>query len=154
MTTHKLLVTALFLGWLVPSAAIAQTIASTQPTSSFNHAKTLANAKEVAVVGTIQKVVSKHGAGFHLLLNTENGTINSDLGPYVSEDVRQTLTSGQQVQVIGVSQTSGNHNCLLARQLVFSGRKVVIRNEHGFLVHPRSDTASRHHGQSELNGGN
>ena len=43
------------------------------------------------------------------------------------------------MQVVGISQTVKGKSYLLARQLVFSGGLVTIRNEHGFLVRSQAE---------------
>jgi len=160
VTTNKFLVAALYLGWLVSSAAMAQALDTPQPTSSLNHQPgSVAHPDDITVAGTVQKVVSKHTpgtpVGVHLLVNREQGVIDANVGPYLSKSVQRSLSSGKPVQIVGFSQTSGGQNYLLARQIVVSGRQIVIRNEHGFLVRPQSQNISRRHkGQTDLNGGN
>jgi hypothetical protein len=113
---------------------------------------------EITVAGSIQQVSSEHKlgspSGLHLLLNSPGGVLDASVGPYLSEDVRQALSAGQQVQIVGVIQTINGHNYLLAHQLVLAGREIPIRNEHGFFIHPQSGPGNRSlPAQNELKGG-
>lgn len=115
-------------------------------------------ASEITVAGTIQQVPSEptpgSPAGLHLLVNSPQGVVDASVGPYMTEEVRRDLSTGEQIQVVGVVQTINGHNYLLARQLVLAGRQIPIRNEHGFLVHTQSGSGNRSlPGQSKLNGG-
>jgi hypothetical protein len=155
MTTNKFLHTALYLGWLFPCAAMAQAITSPQPTLTFNHrAENSPRSTDVAVDGRVQRLASQHAPDFSLLLQSEQGLTEVNLGPYVPKDIRQGLTNGQTVRVTGIPQTFGGQSYLLARQVILSGRQLTIRNEYGFLVRTRPETASPHRGESESNGGN
>jgi hypothetical protein len=160
VTINVSFITALCMGWLLSTAAIAQEVVVKQPTGNFKHmASTQAQPNDVGVVGAVQKVVAKSQrgvpAGVHLFLSSPQGIVDANLGPYLSKDVQQSLKAAQSVQVVGVSQTIHGQTYLLAKQLIFSGRLVTIRNEHGFLVRSQvSDTSPRHNGRNDLNGGN
>ena len=108
-------------------------------------------AHEVTLVGMIQKADSGgKPAGFHLLMQTSGGVIDTHLGPYLSKDVLEDLQAGQTIQVVGVIHTVRGENHLLVRQLVVGNRQVTVRNEHGFLI--RSQPAGGVHSrQSEDN---
>jgi hypothetical protein len=111
-------------------------------------------AHEMTFVGTIQKADSGgRPAGFHLLMATSGGVIDTHLGPYLSKDLLQDLHVGQTIQVVGVLHTFRGENHLLVRQLVVGDRQVTVRNEHGFLI--RSQPAGGVHSrqsQDNLNG--
>lgn len=154
---NRFLIAAFFLGWLTPICPMAQSNESVQSTANFHHTSgSVVNAKDVVIVGSVSRIVSGHtpGAptGTHLLLNSAQGVVDANLGPYLSDDVRASLVNAQLVQVTGTPQTVNGKNYLLARQIVFSGRQVTIRNEHGFLVRPEVSTRV-HRGLSESNGG-
>jgi len=155
VTANKLLLFTFCLGWLLCRSAIAQAIDSQQPTLTYNHrTQTLSQNNDVAVAGTVQRIDSQP-TGIHILVKTEQGMADANLGPYVPNDVRETLATGQQVRVVGISKVSNEQNHLLVRQMEISGRQVTIRNEHGFLVRAQSENAPRlHKGESQLNGGN
>jgi hypothetical protein len=114
--------------------------------------------KEITVVGIIRQVPSEHTfgspAGLHLLLSSPLGTQDASVGPYLDDDVRQALSIGQEIQIVGVIQAINGHNYLLARQLVLADRQITIRNENGFLVHPHSHAGNRPSpSRNELKGG-
>jgi hypothetical protein len=161
MTTKGLFIPVfpiLLLCGIVTSTASAQDGNSPQSSAvaalNAKHAAT----SEIAIAGTIQEVSSEHSpgrpAGLHLLVNSPLGVLDVSVGPYMTEEVQQALSTGQQIQGVGVIQTINGHNYLLAHQLVLAGRQIPIRNENGFLVHTHSLTGNRPQpSQSELNGG-
>ena len=55
------------------------------------------------------------------------------------------------MQVVGVRENVHGKNVLLARQLIYGGRQVTVRNERGFLVRPASHPEV-HYGKA-ANGG-
>lgn len=157
MTIKNLVVTALCLGWLVSGAAMAQGI---KPASKVNHwTGSLAPSQEITVEGTVQKIASKPPsgtpAGTHLLLSTDQGTLDASVGPYLAKEVQQNLTSGQPVQIVGLARTSSTgHKYVLVRELVLSGEHISIRNQHGFLVRTKSRNGSQsNRGQGSPIGG-
>ncbi|MGB9235522.1 MAG: hypothetical protein WCC04_14015 [Terriglobales bacterium] len=94
--------------------------------------------KEITVAGTVKGFVSQPSAGSpagsHLLISSNGQTVDVHLGPYVSRENQQALHAGQLAQVIGVRENVHGKKVLLARQLIFNGRLVTVRNERGFLV--------------------
>ena len=146
----------LLLCGMVTSAVSAQDVNSTQSSAvialNAKHATS-----EITIAGTIQEVSSEHGLGrfdgLHLLMNSPLGVLDANMGPFITEEVRQALSTGQQIQVVGVIQTINGHNYLLAHQLVLAGRHIPIRNENGFLVHTHARTGNHPQpSQSEPNG--
>jgi hypothetical protein len=98
--------------------------------------------REVALVGTVQEFVTKHVAGspvgLHVLVSTSGKTIDAHIGPLLSKQVRGTLQVGELVQIVGVRENVHGKSFLLARQLIYGGRQVTVRNERGFFVRPAS----------------
>jgi hypothetical protein len=96
-------------------------------------------AHDIAMAGTVQEVNTTHtlGApvGLQLVVDGPQGTFTASLGSMLSDQVRQTLSSGTPVQISGVMQTINGKSYLLARKLIVAGNQVIIRNDHGFLVH-------------------
>jgi hypothetical protein len=162
MVTKKLFIPVfpmLLFGGIATSTASAQDGNSPQSSGAFTgrNVKHVAS-NQITVAGTIQQVPSEHTpgspAGLHLLVTSPQGVLDASLGPNLTEDVRQALTTGQQVQVVGVIQTINGHSYLLAHQLILAGRQILIRNENGFLVHTHSSAGNRPlPSQSEWNGG-
>jgi hypothetical protein len=115
-------------------------------------------AKEITVAGTVNGFLGLPTVGGllgeHLLISGAGQLIDADLGPYMSHENQHALRAGQPVQVTGVNETVHGKKVLLARQLIFNGRLLTIRNAHGFLV--RSSGASRKisDGRAGENGGN
>lgn len=102
-------------------------------------------AHETTLTGTIQGVVAKHekgsAPGMHLMIAGSQGVVDAHLGPYLDSDTRTALREGTLVQIVGAMETSRGKNVLLARQLVFSGRTVNIRNAQGFLIRAQAGRA-------------
>jgi hypothetical protein len=98
-----------------------------------------APAHDVAMAGTVQELTTTHtqGApvGLQLVVEGPQGTFTASLGSILSDQVRQTLSTGAPVQVSGVMETINGKSYLLARKLTVAGDQVIIRNDHGFLVH-------------------
>ncbi len=112
-------------------------------------------AREITLVGTVKGFVStpaKSPVGLHLLLSSGGKVVDAHLGTFVSEENQQALHTGQLVQIIGVNENVHGRNFLLARQLIFDGRLVTVRNERGFLI--RSLTSRKiHDGNPAVSGG-
>ena len=117
-----------------------------------------APSSDITVAGTIQQVSSEHTPGslpgLHLLMTSPQGTLDSSIGPFLAESVKATLSSGQQIQVVGFMESINGHSYLVARQLIAGGHQIPIRNEHGSLVHAQSPPGNRSlHTRSTLDGG-
>jgi len=112
-------------------------------------------AREVTLVGTVQEFVTHHVAGspmgLHVLISTSGKTVDAHIGSVLSKQVRETLQVGELVQVIGVHENVHGKDVLLARQLIYSGRQVTVRNERGFFVRTASHPEV-HYGKA-ANGG-
>jgi hypothetical protein len=104
-------------------------------------------ARETTFTGTIDQVVAGHTAGspagLHLLVNTSNGVVDASLGSYVSAEVQQSLAKGAAVQLSGVTRSIDGTQYLLTRTLSVAGHATSIRNEHGFLIHPRANNGAK-----------
>jgi hypothetical protein len=104
-------------------------------------------AHEITLNGTIQEVVTKRVAGspvgMHLLVAGPEGVVDAHVGPYLTKDTQEALHAGLPVQIVGAVEQLQGKSILLARQLIFGGRTVTVRNENGFLVRahgPRPDS--------------
>jgi hypothetical protein len=96
-------------------------------------------AQDITLAGTLQQITSTHTpgapAGIQLAAEGPQGAFVAILGPALSDPLRETLLPGAPVQVSGVKETINGQSYLLARRLTVAGNQVIIRNEHGFLVH-------------------
>jgi hypothetical protein len=93
---------------------------------------------EITIVGTVQQLATASGrgepAGLHLLVSSSGKVVDAHVGPYLSRENQRALGSGQLVQITGVREAVQGKSILVARQIIFNGRVVTIRNERGFLV--------------------
>lgn len=101
--------------------------------------------KEVRVQGTIAKI-DGFGAngpiGTHILIQTTAGGVDAHLGFGSASSPKQLgIAVGQSVTVVGMMETIGGADVLLARILTTPSRIVVLRNEHGIPIRgvPRRD---------------
>ncbi len=98
-------------------------------------------AHEITLNGTIQEVVTKRVAGspvgMHLLVAGPEGVVDAHVGPYLTKDTQEALHAGLPLQIVGAVEQLHGKSILLARQLIFAGRTVTVRNENGFLVRAR-----------------
>lgn len=142
--SRSLIVLSLSLFWGIgPHAALAQNSASAVPsTTSRAMSGGQATVNEITVTGTIQQVVSEPAPGrpqgLHLVLTSPQGAVDVSVGPYLTSDVKESLSTGQPIQITGVMRTFSGQNYLLARELNIAGRQVTVRNQHGFLVRSQS----------------
>ena len=113
--------------------------------------------QELTLVGTVKRLVSQPAAGspigLHLLIFSDGKVVDVHLGPYVSKDNQQALHTGELVQIIGVNENVHGKNGLLARQLVFHGRLVTVRNERGFLVRNLESSSKIRGSEPAVSGG-
>ena len=117
-------------------------------------------AHEITVVGTVAQIVTHpaHGSpmGMHILISSSGKEVDAHVGPFLSKANRDALKPGQLVQIVGVNKNIRGKNFLLARQLVFNGRQVTVRNERGFLQFDRTGMGQRkiyRNGKLVSNGG-
>ncbi|MFZ0306900.1 MAG: hypothetical protein WAL89_01910 [Candidatus Sulfotelmatobacter sp.] len=122
-------------------------------------------AHETTLNGTIQEVVTKRTAGspvgMHLLVAGPEGVVDAHVGPYLTKDTQEALHAGLPVQIVGAVEQLHGKSVLLARQLIFGGRTVTVRNENGFLMraqgaHParaKHEARVEKTSQVEVNGG-
>jgi hypothetical protein len=108
--------------------------------------------KEVTLTGTLIQFVSAPvpggPGGLHMQIQVSGETVDVHLGPHFSKQNREALKPGQLVQVVGVKAGSTEKSVVLARQLIFAGRLVTVRNTNGFLVResePRHSTDESNH---------
>jgi hypothetical protein len=103
-------------------------------------------AHDVTLAGTVQQVTTARTSGapvgLQLVAEGPQGAFTASLGFALSDQVRQALSAGTPVQISGVMETLNGKSYLLARRLTVGGEQVIIRNDHGFLVHARRRSQS------------
>jgi hypothetical protein len=123
------------------AAALAQQPDVQAASTPFESTTLGAPARDIAIAGTVQEVITTQtlGApvGIQLVVEGPQGALTASLGSMLSDQVQQTLSPGTPVQVSGVMATIDGRSYLLARKLTVAGDKVIIRNDHGFLLHPQ-----------------
>jgi hypothetical protein len=110
--------------------------------------------QEVRLSGTIS-VVEKTPArgteaiiGSHLIMETSTGKVDASLGSYALKGKSPvSLSSGQQVQMLGVMKTIKGQQVFVARVLQVNGHQYTIRNEHGFasaaIAHGKTNSGTK-----------
>jgi hypothetical protein len=133
------------------AAALAQQPGVQAASTTFESTTLGTPAHDVAMAGTVQQVITTRTvgapAGVQLVAQGSQGAFTASLGSALSDQVRQALTPGTPVQVSGVMETINGKSYLLVRKLTVAGDQVIIRNDHGFLVH------SQQHSNSALSRG-
>jgi hypothetical protein len=123
----------------------AQTAAESRPGSGFGPNYDAAH--EIVLEGTIQEVVTGHAVGspvgMHLLVAGPQGVTDAHVGPFLSQETRDALLAGAQVQMVGAKLSLHGKDYLLVRQLTVGGHSVTVRSKHGLLVHERPVVAQR-----------
>jgi hypothetical protein len=128
----------LLCGSITHSVALADDNTSTQSSSPLT---AYSSAREITQSGTVQQVISGK-AGISLLVDGPQGVFDANLGSALPRQVQQSLSNGQQIQLIGVTQTANGKQYLLVRQMTVSGREITVRNKYGLPVRTRSNSAS------------
>jgi hypothetical protein len=145
-----LLISMLFASLAVPLGAQTAPESRSERPSSYGYDK----AHEITLNGTIQEVVAKSAAGtpvgMHLLVEAPQGTVDAHLGPYMTREIQEALHTGTPVQIVGAMVTVRGKSYLLARQITFGGRMVVVRSENGYLTRSHSPRPSRTNAQNSL----
>lgn len=104
-------------------------------------------AHEITLTGTItavnEKAANGSPVGLHLMVAASQGQVDAHLGPYMTKETREALHTGTPVQIIGAMEKLHGKEFFLARQVIFGGRLVRVRNENGFLL--REQTPKLHH---------
>lgn len=147
-TSSDLIIPGLLASLLVAILAVplgAQTAAESRPGSGFGPSYDAAH--EIVLEGTIQEIVTGHAvgspAGMHLLVAGPQGVTDAHVGPFLTQETKDALLTGAQVQMVGARLSLHGKDYLLVRQLTVGGRSVTLRSKHGLLVHERPLVAQR-----------
>jgi len=115
-------------------------------------------AHEITLTGTVQQVVTRHTpgspVGMHLMVAGSQGLVDAHVGPFLSREMKEALHTGTPVQLVGAMESLRGKKYLMVRELNVGGSKVIVRSEHGFLVHSQGSTAkTKETAKFESNGG-
>jgi|HubBroStandDraft_6_1064221.scaffolds.fasta_scaffold00680_12 hypothetical protein len=95
-------------------------------------------AKEVKIEGVIEKIDATESSvpmGTHIQVQTPQGLVDAHLGfGAAAKPGRLGISEGQTVTVVGMMESVGNNEVLLARLLTTPNQIFVLRNEHGIPV--------------------
>jgi hypothetical protein len=143
LRTAKFITAGLLTSLLVASLAsplLAQRASQSlsAPVSAHESVAAYNVARELALDGTVQEVVSQREigspAGLHLILTGGIGRVDAHLGPFLTEETREALHLGLPIHVVGEMKDFHGRPILLARLISFGGRTVIVRNTHGALI--------------------
>ncbi len=104
---------------------------------------------------TIQSISSTHTpgapAGTILSVSNPGGPLLISVGPYLTQEMLQSLVTGARVEVTGKMLNVHGQNYFYARQLAVGDQQIVIRNNNGSLVHhlthPRANSQTSKNGE-------
>lgn len=110
---------------------------------------------DTSMAVTIQSISSTHTpgapAGAILSVSNPRGPLLISVGPYLTQEMQQSLVAGARVEVTGKMLNVHGQNYFYARQLAVEGRQIVIRNDNGSLVHhlthPRDNSQTSKNGE-------
>jgi hypothetical protein len=138
--------------------------ATTQPAAAQNEAspRTFSTlqpwnpADETTFAAAIQEIVSKNPtgapAGLNLLMSGSKQPLYINVGPHLGNALKQSLTAGQVIRVIGIVRNLNGQNYLLARELQIGDQKIEVRNERGFFTYPSAGSRSTRPDNSKFRG--
>jgi len=135
--------------------AVAETSDSTQSPSRYvGLDATKSGSPDTSMAVTIQSVNSTRTpgapAGTNLSVSNPGGPLLLSVGPYLTQEMLQSLVTGARVEVTGKILNVHGQNYFYVRQLVVDGHQIVIRNSNGSLV--RHLTNPRANSQTSRNG--
>jgi hypothetical protein len=129
-----------FLTLPVSAQPVGESQVARGPIATYNAAH------EVTISGTVQQVVTKHAvgspAGMHLLVSGAQGLVDAHVGPHLTKSMKEALHMGLPLEIVGAMTTVRGKQFLLARQLVYGGQTVTVRNSRGFLLTPARSSLS------------
>jgi hypothetical protein len=141
----------LLLAGIVPASTRAQSANRVVAPQAHPWAANTTAKTESKVSGTVQQISTQHGLS-QMLIDGANGAVTADLGPAAGKATK-SFSPGDRVEIAGWMRTSNGKNVLVARQITAGERQVVIRNEHGILVHPASATSHKTQRAASVTGG-
>jgi hypothetical protein len=136
--------------------AVAETSNSTQTPMRFvGLDATKSGSPDTSVTAFVQCVNSTHTpgnpAGTILSVSNPGGPLLISVGPYLTQEMLQSLAAGARVEVTGKTLNVHGQNYFFARQLLVDGQQIAIRNNNGSLVrhlaHPRAHSRTSNDGE-------
>lgn len=93
-------------------------------------------AKEITIKGIVEEVDTvsgRHGwNGAHLMLKSENRTLDVHLGPAsFLKEKRFSVAKGDEIEVIGATAEFGDSPALIAREVKKGGETLILRDAQG-----------------------
>jgi hypothetical protein len=92
-------------------------------------------AKEIKIEGAIEKIdaaSTNAPMGTHILVQTPQGVVDAHLGfGAAAKPSRLGIAEGQNVTIVGMMETVGSNQVMLARLMTTPDHIFVLRNEHG-----------------------
>jgi hypothetical protein len=112
-------------------------------------------AREIQVQGTIEGIEAAGTnlpIGTHIRIRTAQGVVDAHLGnPRAASPSYLGLSTGASVTVLGMVESAGGHDIVLARILTTPNHIFILRNQHGIPVRGTARTSSVR--SNALNGG-
>jgi hypothetical protein len=147
MTPNRIIVSILCMVLLYTGTARPVAAQDTRSSQSHSSLREWKASDETSFGGAVQEIVSKNPpgapAGLNLLLDGSQWVLYINVGPKLDDNVKQALTPGQVIRVVGVVRTFSGQNYLLARELQIGDRKIEVRNQRGFLTYPSTSAGPR-----------
>jgi hypothetical protein len=123
---------------------------------TFSQLQPWKSADETTFAAAIQEVVSKNPpgapAGLNLLMTGSQQPLYVNVGPHLSNALKQSLATGQVIRVVGIARNLNGQSYLLARELQIGDQKIEVRNERGFLTYPSAGSRSARPDNSKFGG--
>jgi DNA/RNA endonuclease YhcR with UshA esterase domain len=117
---------------LLGFCAFSMTVALAQPRRGPMHYDA---SKEITVSGTIddvQEIQHNRMTGIHVLVKTENGTVDVHLGPaFFIKDQGFTFAKGDQVEIVGAKAKMAGADIVIAREVNKEGKQLTLRDASG-----------------------
>jgi len=138
LASGKLILAVMAAGIIYSGPACAQSAGQQADSSSDSFVHVYDLSKEVKISGTIQKIETGGTTlplGTHILVQTPQGVVDAHLG--MGAPVKPSylgIAEGQSVTLVGMMETIGSNQVLLARLLTTSNHIFVLRNERGIPV--------------------
>ena len=90
---------------------------------------------EVFISGSVESNILEHAlgspSGLNLRIRSTRGELYANIGPGLSAQSPQKLTSGQFLTLTGIVRTYNGNQYILVRMLNINGHTLVVRNAQG-----------------------